>query len=115
MPTATERLHLSEIAPRIIQSEIRSMTVECDTAGGVNLAQGVCDSPLPPPVMDAALRAIQDGYNIYTRLDGVAVLRQAISEKLARHNNLMADPEKENLGNPGANGGHDAAPLLRVS
>jgi aminotransferase len=111
MPTATERLHLSEIAPRIIQSEIRSMTVECDAAGGVNLAQGVCDTPLPPPVMDAAFRAIQDGYNIYTRLDGVAVLRQAISEKLARHNNLMADPEKEILVTSGATGAMYAACL----
>ena len=48
MPATTEKhLHLSEIAPRIIQSEIRSMTVECDAVGGVNLAQGVCDTPLP--------------------------------------------------------------------
>jgi len=76
MPAITEnRLHLSEIAPQIIQSEIRSMTVECDAVGGVNLAQGVCDTPLPPSVMDAAIQAIRDGYNIYTRLDGVAVLR----------------------------------------
>ena len=80
MPTATERLRLSEIAPRIIQSEIRSMTVECDAVEGVNLAQGVCDTPLPAPVMDAAIKAIHDGYNIYTRLDGVAVLRQAIAD-----------------------------------
>ena len=70
MPAATERLHLSETAPHIIQSEIRSMTVECDTVGGVNLAQGVCDTPLPAAVMEAAQRAIHDGYNIYTRLDG---------------------------------------------
>ena len=31
MPQATtSRLHLSEIAPHLVQSEIRSMTVECD-------------------------------------------------------------------------------------
>ena len=59
------------------------MTVECDAVGGVNLAQGVCDTPLPKVVEDAAIQAIRDGYNIYTRLDGVAVLRQAIAEKLA--------------------------------
>jgi aminotransferase len=104
MPATTERLHLSEIAPRIIQSEIRSMTVECDAVEGVNLAQGVCDTPLPASVMEAAIAAIHDGFNIYTRLDGVAVLRQAIAEKLARHNKLTADPEKEILVTSGATG-----------
>jgi aminotransferase len=105
MPAATEKhLHLSEIAPRIIQSEIRSMTVECDAVGGVNLAQGVCDTPLPAPVVEAAIQAIHDGYNIYTRLDGVAVLRQAIAEKLERHNGLIADPDKEILVTSGATG-----------
>jgi aminotransferase len=104
MPATTERLHLSEIAPRIMQSEIRSMTVECDAVEGVNLAQGVCDTPLPASVMEAAIGAIHDGYNIYTRLDGVAVLRQAIAEKLARHNGLTADPEKEILVTSGATG-----------
>jgi aminotransferase len=104
MPAATERLHLSETAPRIIQSEIRSMTVECDAVEGVNLAQGVCDTPLPAPVMEAAIGAIHDGYNIYTRLDGVAVLRQAIAEKFARHNGLITDPEREILVTSGATG-----------
>ena len=57
MPATTEsRLHLSEIAPRIIQSEIRSMTVECDAVGGVNMAQGVCDTPLPEVVVEAIRR-----------------------------------------------------------
>src|ERR1700761_1675695 len=109
MPVTTERLRLSETAPRIIQSEIRSMTVECDAVEGVNLAQGVCDTPLPGPVMEAAFRAIQEGYNIYTRLDGVAVLRQAIAEKLAHYNGLVADPDREILVTSGATGAMYAA------
>jgi aminotransferase len=112
MPATTEkRLHLSEIAPTIIQSEIRSMTVECDAVGGVNLAQGVCDTPLPEVVEEAAIQAIRDGYNIYTRLDGVAVLRQAIAEKLERHNGLRADPDKEVLVTSGATGAMASACL----
>jgi aminotransferase len=111
MPTATERLRLSENAPRIIQSEIRSMTVECDAVEGVNLAQGVCDTPLPAAVMEAAIAAIHEGYNIYTRLDGVAVLRQAIAEKFARHNGLTADPEREILVTSGATGAMNSACL----
>jgi aminotransferase len=31
-------LGLSEPAPRVVQSEIRAMTQECDRLGGVNLA-----------------------------------------------------------------------------
>jgi aminotransferase len=110
MPAATEKhLHLSEIAPRIIQSEIRSMTVECDAVGGVNLAQGVCDTPLPASVVEAAIQAIHDGYNIYTRQDGVAVLRQAIAEKMERHNGLIADPDKEIVVASGATGAMSSA------
>jgi aminotransferase len=80
------------------------MTVECDAVGGINLAQGVCDTPLPAPVLEAAIQAIQEGYNIYTRLDGVAVLRQAIADKLARHNGMKVDPDKEVLVASGATG-----------
>lgn len=87
------------------------MTVECDAVGGVNLAQGVCDTPLPPVVLEAAIQAIRDGYNIYTRLDGVAVLRQAIAEKLARYNGLTADPDKEILVTSGATGAMSSACL----
>ena len=47
MRTAIEKLHLSEISPHVIQSEIRAMTQECDRMGGVNLAQGVCDTEVP--------------------------------------------------------------------
>jgi aminotransferase len=106
-----KNLHLSQTAPHIIQSEIRSMTVECDAVGGVNLAQGVCDTPLPAPVLEAAIRAIRDGYNIYTRLDGIAVLRQAIAEKFERHNGLTANPETEILVTSGATGAMAAACL----
>ena len=112
MPATTENhLHLSEIAPHIIQSEIRSMTVECDAVGGVNLAQGVCDTPLPAVVEEAAIKAIRDGHNIYTRMDGIAVLRQAIAEKFERHNGLVVDPDKEVLVTSGATGAMSSACL----
>lgn len=112
MPHATEsRLHLSQIAPHLVQSEIRSMTVECDRVGGVNLAQGVCDTELPAPVRDAAIGAIEDGHNIYTRLDGIAPLRAAISRKLESYNSVAADPDRQVLVTSGATGGMYAACL----
>jgi aminotransferase len=61
--------------------------------------------------MEAAIQAIRDGYNIYTRLDGVAVLRQAIAEKLERYNGLIADPDKEILVASGATGAMSSACL----
>lgn len=105
MHTAADKLRLSQIAPHAVQSEIRSMTVECDRLGGVNLAQGVCDTELPAPVEQRAIEAIREGYNIYTRLDGIAPLREAIARKLARDNGMQADPEGEILVTSGATGG----------
>jgi len=109
MGTATVNLRLSKIAPNLVQSEIRAMTVECDRVGGVNLAQGVCDTELPTPVADGAIQAIQDGYNIYTRLDGIAPLREAIADKLHRDNHLTVNPNSEVLVTSGATAGFYAA------
>src|SRR5579884_417059 len=111
MGTAIEKLRLSEISPRIVQSEIRSMTVECDRMGGVNLAQGVCDTEVPSPVVESAIQAIRDGANIYTRLDGIAPLREAIARKLERYNKIHADPNSEVLVTSGATGAMYAACL----
>jgi aminotransferase len=86
----------------VIQSEIRAMSVECDRIGGINLAQGVCDTPVPTPVQEAAIEAIHAGFNIYTRLDGIASLRQAIAAKQRRDYKLEYDPESEILVTSGA-------------
>src|SRR5215469_5284462 len=88
-------LGLSDIASRIVQSEIRVMSVECDKVGGVNLAQGVCDTEVPPSVRRAAIAAIEGGFNSYTRLDGIGELRQAIARKMRDYNHVSADPERE--------------------
>lgn len=111
MGTATEKLRLSEISPRIMQSEIRSMTVECDRIGGVNLAQGVCDTEVPSPVIENAIQAIHSGHNIYTRMDGITPLREAIARKLAHYNGIHVDPASEVLVTSGATAGLYAACL----
>lgn len=109
MPAAVSSLRLSEISPGMVQSEIRAMSVECDRMGGINLAQGVCDTGVPSPVQQAAIAAIEEGRNIYTRLDGIAPLRQAISRKLSQYNGISADPESEVLVTSGATGAFYAA------
>ena len=114
-PHTTSRLALSELAPGAMQSEIRAMTTECDRIGGINLAQGVCDTPVPTPVEAEALAAIHAGYNIYTRLDGIARLREAIAQKQQRDYGLQYDPETEVLVASGATGGLHAAAMALLN
>ena len=109
------RLHLNELAPGALQSEIRAMSMECDRIGGINLAQGICDTPVPAPVEAAALEAIQAGHNIYTRLDGIARLRNAIAAKQQRDYGLQYDPDAEILVASGATAGLHAATMALLN
>ena len=112
---ATGRLGLSELAPRVVQSEIRAMTVECDRVGGVNLAQGVCDTEVPAVVAEGAIKAIHDGLNIYTRLDGIARLRNAIAAKVERTLGISVDPDREVLVTSGTTGGFHAVAMALLN
>jgi aminotransferase len=107
--TTTDSLHLSAAAPRTVQSEIRAMTVACDDMGGINLAQGVCDTDPPAIVLEGAQRAIRDGFNIYTRADGIPRLRRAIANQLARTHGIEVDPDREILITSGATGAFQSA------
>ncbi|WP_213805326.1 pyridoxal phosphate-dependent aminotransferase [Granulicella sp. dw_53] len=108
-------LGLSDLAPRVVQSEIRAMTAECDRIGGVNLAQGVCDTEVPAVVMEGAMRAMRDGHNIYTRMDGIQRLRRAIAGKVAQTHGLEADPEREVMVASGATGAFHAAAMALLN
>ena len=108
-------LGLSELAPRLVQSEIRAMTVACDAAGGVNLAQGVCDTEVPEVVAEGAIRAIRDGFNIYTRLDGIPRLRRAIADQASRALGFSIDPNREVLVTSGATGAFHAAAMALLN
>ena len=71
------------------------MTLECTRVGGINLAQGVCDTELPLPVGQGAKEAIDAGINSYTRYDGLKELRYAIANKMKDYNGIDTDPESE--------------------
>jgi aminotransferase len=86
-------LSLSKRAGRVTQAGIRAMTLECEKAGGINLAQGVCDTEVPVTIRRGAQCAIDLGVNSYTRFDGLAALRQAIAAKMLSYNRIAADPE----------------------
>ena len=98
-----------------MQSEIRAMTAECDRIGGINLAQGVCDTGVPEVVAEGAIRAIRDGENIYTRMDGIARLRRAISGQVQRLRGLTYDPEREVVVTSGVTGAYHAAAMALLN
>jgi aminotransferase len=91
-------------------SPIRTMSVECARVGGINLAQGVCDTPVPEVVRRAAREAIDAGANTYTRAEGADELREALAKKLRRHSGLDYEPA-EILVTNGATGAFYAAAL----
>jgi aminotransferase len=108
-------LNLSNRARRILQSEIRVMSVECEKVKGINLAQGVCDTPVPLEVRRAAQKAIDGGHNSYTRLDGVHPLRQQIARKMREFNQVDCDPESEIVVTAGSTGAFYCAALALLN
>ncbi len=98
------RLEVSDRSKLIVQSEIRNMTLECTRVGGINLAQGVCDLEVPDVVIEGAYEAMRQGFNMYTRYDGLPVLRQAIAHKFRHFNRMEVDPEGEIVASAGATG-----------
>jgi aminotransferase len=106
---------LSRRIEGLSQAEIRAMTIACDRVKGINMAQGVCDTPAPRTVLQGAQRAIEQGVNTYTRYDGLAVLREALARKLADYNGVTADPETEITVSAGATGAFHAACLALLN
>ncbi|HVG10459.1 MAG TPA: pyridoxal phosphate-dependent aminotransferase [Thermoanaerobaculia bacterium] len=88
----------------LAQSDIRRMSRECESLGGINLAQGNCDLPVPPLVRDPAVAAINGQKNWYTFPEGIKPLREAIASKVQRHNGLTVDPISEVVITVGATG-----------
>lgn len=99
----------------LAQSEIRAMTLACARVDGINMAQGVCDTPVPEAVIKGAERAMAMGLNTYTRYDGLAELREAIAGKLADSNGVTADPETEITVSAGATGAFHCACLALLN
>lgn len=72
-----------------------------------NLVQGQSEVALHPELAKALNDVIAEGLNHYSFFEGVAPLRQAIAQKVARFNRIEVDPERkpyEILVTPGATG-----------
>jgi aspartate aminotransferase len=58
----------------------------------IDLTVGEPDFPTPAPVLEAAKRALDEGYTRYTAVAGLPGLREAICRKLASENGLHYTP-----------------------
>jgi len=108
-------LGLSERHQWVLQSEIRSMSIECERRGGINLAQGVCDTEVPSIVRRGVSHAMDDGFNIYTHYAGLMELREAIAAKQRRFYNLDIDPAREIIDSAGSTGAFYCACLALLN
>jgi aminotransferase len=108
-------LSLSSRAAKIVQAEIRAMSIECEKVGGINLAQGVCDTEAPIQVRKGAQRAIDHGFNSYTRFDGLRELREAIARKMSNYNRIQADSETQITVSAGSTGAFYCACLALLN
>ncbi|MCF8215684.1 MAG: pyridoxal phosphate-dependent aminotransferase [Chlorobium sp.] len=88
----------------VMQSEIRAMSIACAHAGGINLSQGVCDTPVPAEISISTEESLRHGYNTYTHYAGLGILREAIAEKQRHYNGLDVDPDSEIVVSAGATG-----------
>jgi len=59
----------------------------------VSLAIGEPDFPTPAHIVEAAKKALDDGYTKYTPAPGIKELREAIAEKSQKENKIPAKPE----------------------
>ncbi|MDR7484201.1 MAG: aminotransferase class I/II-fold pyridoxal phosphate-dependent enzyme [Armatimonadota bacterium] len=76
------------------ESVIREMTRLCTLHGAINLAQGFPDFDPPAELLEAAVRALREGWNQYAVTWGSPRLREAIARKVAWSNGMAVDPER---------------------
>jgi aminotransferase len=95
---------LSSRLQHLRQSDIRAVTRMVNEARGINLGQGICDLPTPPPIKRGAQLAIENDKSIYSNYAGIRPLRDAILEKVQRFNKLPATSPDEVMVSAGSTG-----------
>ncbi len=112
---SVEILSLAERTDDLQQSDIRAVTHRVNDAGGINLGQGICDLPTPPPIMERAKEAIDEGKSVYSHFAGIGELRRGILHKAQNYNRLPATSEEEVMVSAGSTGAFVAAVLALLN
>ena len=98
-------LQMSNAVLEAAHSGIREIgNLAIKTPGAIRLEVGQPDFPTPPHIVEAAKRAMDEGWTGYTATAGLHSLRERISAKLKRVNGITADPETEITIGPGGVG-----------
>jgi aminotransferase len=87
MPALAHRLN------SFTESVINEMNLLAEQTGAINLSSGYPDFDPPAELLEAAERALRQGYNQYAIPWGSATLRRALAEKQSRFSGMEIDPE----------------------
>ena len=85
-------LNMSTSATLAMAAKARELRGEGKDIIGLSL--GEPDFKVPDFIRDAAIQAINDGYNSYTPVDGYGELKDAVIKKFKRDNNLTYTPSQ---------------------
>jgi aminotransferase len=85
---------ISQRVQGFTESVIREMTRVNNQYDGINLAQGMPNSPPPRELVEAAHRALDGDFHQYAITWGTPRLRRAICEKYRRFYGMEIDPER---------------------
>lgn len=81
----------------------------------INLSVGEPDFLTPSHIVEAAFRAMKDGYTHYTPNAGLMEFREAAAEKLKKENEMEVDPAREIIATVGAMGALSIAFLTIIN
>jgi len=94
---------------RVVFEKAQKMT------GLVRLELGEPDFPTPAHIVEAAKKALDDGYTHYTSSQGLPELRKELARKLEQDNGVVASPDTEIIVTAGACCAVDLAMLTLVN
>jgi aminotransferase len=87
---------MPQIAQRLsnfTESVIREMTRVANQYNAINLSQGFPDFPPPAELVEAAKRALDEGYHQYAVTWGSPRFRQALARKQSKYMGIEIDPD----------------------
>ncbi|MBU2652301.1 MAG: pyridoxal phosphate-dependent aminotransferase [Bacteroidetes bacterium] len=93
MEVLTERLRNMSESETLAMTR-KSRELQCQGFDVINLSIGEPDFNTPDFIKEAAMKAIAENRTHYPPVAGIQVLRQAVSDKLKRDNNLDYRPEQ---------------------
>lgn len=93
MSIVAERLNSVKVSPSMA-ARARVDALRAEGREIVDFTIGEPDFPTPDSIIAAGMQALREGHTRYTSASGTPALRHAISQKLARENQLTFAPEQ---------------------